>query len=86
MLTQKDNIVKIEGILSEVLLDKTSYKNKSGIDVPCIKGKIKVRVDQVINGENVTLEVPVSMFASEKKTDGTPNPGYQSVEKVMNVI
>ena len=82
MLKQSENRVKIEGILSEVDLGPKSFK-KNGIDVNAIGGIIKIRVNQVINGADTELEIPVHMFASEFTNAGGPNPAYESISRVM---
>ena len=83
MLREAENIVRIEGILSETDLKYGSFE-KNGNKVNSIGGVIKIQVNQEINGESVTLEVPVHMFASEYTNKGTKNPAYQSIERVMN--
>ena len=83
MLKQAENSVKIEGILSEIDL-KTGTSNKKGKTTEYIGGSIKVRVTQVLNGENVDLDIPVFMFSNKLKNDGNPNPAYVSIERVMN--
>lgn len=83
MLTTKENTVRIEGILSEIDLKYGSF-NKKGVSVRSVTGTIKIRVNQVINGENKVLEVPVSMFAGETTNAGTKNPAFESAERVMN--
>ena len=83
MLKQAENSVKIEGILSEIDL-KTGTSNKNGKTTEYIGGSIKVRVTQVLNGENVDLDIPVFMFSNKLKNDGNPNPAYASIERVMN--
>ena len=78
------NTVKIEGILSEIDLQKGSFK-KNGNTVNSIGGKISVRVNQTLpNGEVQELEIPVHMFASELTNKGTSNPAYESISRVMN--
>lgn len=81
MLKETENIVKIEGILSEIKLEYGSYV-KEGKTVENIGGSITVRVEQVINGEQVVNEIPVYMFANKKKNNGEPNPAYSSIEKI----
>lgn len=81
MLESKENRVKIEGVLSEIALDYTTFK-KNGSDVKAIGGVIKVRVTQPINGVDTELEVPVHMFASELTNKGTSNPAYESIERI----
>jgi hypothetical protein len=84
MLTQvKDgNVVKIEGILSEIDLKYGSI-TKNGVTSKTVGGSIKVRVNTTINGEEKELEIPVHMFASQYTNAGAPNPAYESIEKVM---
>ena len=83
MLKQAENSVKIEGILSEIDL-KTGTSTKNGKTIEYIGGSIKVRVTQVLNGENVDLDIPVFMYSNKLKNDGNPNPAYASIERVMN--
>ena len=85
MLAQiKDgNVVKIEGILSEVELDYKDF-TKNGATVKAVGGVIKVRVDTVVNGGEQTLEIPVHMFAAQLTNAGAPNPAYESIERIMN--
>lgn len=83
MLESKENSVKIEGILSEIDLKTGSY-TKDGKTVENIGGSIKVRVNQVINGEKTELDIPVFMFSNKLTNKGTPNPAYASIERVMN--
>ena len=83
MFRQAENKVKIEGILSEVDLKYGSFQ-RNGADVETIGGSIKVLVEQVINGEEVTLEIPVHMFSTKYTKAGKINPSYESIESVMN--
>ena len=82
MLRQAENKVRIEGILSEINLKYGSFV-KNGATVDNIGGNIKVKVHQTINGEDITLEIPVYMFATKFTNAGKPNPAYESIEKVM---
>ena len=82
--TIKDgNVVKIEGILSEIDLKKGSFK-KNGVDINSIGGVIKVRVNTKVNGNDTELEIPVHMFASQYTNAGGLNPAYESIERIMN--
>ena len=83
MLESKENSVKIEGILSEIDLEAGSYV-KDGKTVEKIGGSIKVRVNQMLNGVETELDIPVYMFANKLTNKGTPNPAYASIERVMN--
>lgn len=83
MLQQKDNTVKIEGVLSEIDIKTGSFK-KNGVDVNSIGGVIKVRVNQKINGVDTELEVPVHLFAAQYTNSGAPNPAYESIARIMN--
>lgn len=85
MIRQAENIVRIEGILSEVDLNYGSFTKKTtGEQVNSIGGSIKIQVNQNINGKETTLEVPVHMFASEYTNKGQKNPAYQNIEKIKN--
>ena len=77
-----ENQVKIEGILSEVGLETATF-NRKGQTTECIRGTIKIRVEQDINGTMTTMEVPVSAFASRYTYAGAENPAYNSLKDVM---
>ena len=77
-----ENQVKIEGILSEVGLETATF-NRKGQVTECIRGTIKIRVEQDINGTMTTMEVPVSAFASRYTNAGAENPAYNSLKDVM---
>lgn len=83
MLTQiKDgNVVKIEGILSEVDLEYKDF-TKNDSTTKAIGGVIKVRVDTSVNGSETTLEIPVHMFAAQLTNAGAPNPAYESIARI----
>ena len=83
MLESKENSVKIEGILSEIDLEAGSYV-KDGKTIEKIGGSIKVRVNQMLNGVETELDIPVYMFANKLTNKNTPNPAYASIERVMN--
>ena len=79
------NVVRIEGILSENNINYTSFTSKStGAPVEAISGTIKVLVQQEVNGKSIDNEVPVHMFAMKYTNDGRINPAYESIEKVKN--
>lgn len=77
-----ENQVKIEGILSEVGLETATF-NRKGQATECIRGTIKIRVEQDINGTMTTMEVPVSAFASRYTNANAENPAYNSLKDVM---
>lgn len=77
-----ENQVKIEGILSEVGLETATF-NRKGQTTECIRGTIKIRVEQDINGTMTIMEVPVSAFASRYTNAGAENPAYNSLKDVM---
>lgn len=82
MLRQAENKIRIEGILSEINLKYGSYV-RDGKTIDNIGGTIKVLVSQEVNGENVELIIPVSMFSPKYTNAGKINPSYESIEKVM---
>ena len=83
MLKQTQNTCRIEGILSEIDVNPTTFM-KNGQQVDAIGGKIIVKVNQKINGEEKELMIPVHMFASKYTTKGTPNPAFESISRVKN--
>lgn len=84
MLKETENVVKIEGILSEVNLEPKTFTNKNtNSQMNAIGGTITVRVNQQINGVDRELEIPVHMFAAEYTNAGAPNPAYDSMSKVI---
>ena len=80
MLKQAENIVKIEGILSEVNIREDVSK---ATQKPYIMGEIKVRVNQDINGETKDIEIPVNLFATKEKKAGGINPAYEAIKKIQ---
>lgn len=83
MIKQTQNNAVIEGILSEVGLEFFPTKN-NGEAFPHIRGSIKVKLDQVVNGETHTLEIPIQIFQAQNKKAGGENPAFASVKKVMD--
>lgn len=87
MLQVKENNVRIEGLLSEINLEKKTFKRKteSGmVEDEAITGSISVKVyQQLPNGEDKVLEIPIHVFNAKTKRDGNPNPAYSSMENVM---
>lgn len=82
--TIKDgNVVKIEGILSEIELETKTF-TKNNVETNAVGGVIKVRVNTPINGVDSELEIPVHMFAAQYTNAGTPNPAYDSIMRIMN--
>jgi hypothetical protein len=85
MLRQAENKVKIEGILSEINLNYGSFTSKTdGSTQESIGGTIKVLVEQEINKEMKTLEIPVYMFSTKLTKAGKPNPSYESINTIKN--
>lgn len=82
MLTQAENVVKIEGLLSEIDLNYSNY-TKDGKKIDSITGAIKIRVTQEINKKKCTCEIPVHIFANKYTLSGALNPAYESAEKIM---
>ncbi len=85
MLESKENVCRIEGILSEIDIKPNTYQ-KDGKQVNAIGGTINIRVEQKLSKDDekpTILEVPVHMFANELKNDGSPNPAYENISKIM---
>lgn len=80
--TIKDgNVVRIEGILSEIDLEYKEF-TKNGSPAKAIGGVIKIRVNTAINGAETELEIPVHMFAAQLTNSGAPNPAYESIARI----
>lgn len=83
MLRQAQNEVVIEGILSEVDIKEGSYV-KDGRTVETIGGTVKIRVDQVINGNPVTSEIPVSLFSQRYNKDNNESGIYKAIKAMKS--
>lgn len=83
MLRESENIVRIEGLLSEVALNYGVYTSAAGQLVDYIGGIIKIQVTQEVDNEKMVLEIPVHMFAPKLTNKGKENPAYKSIEKIM---
>lgn len=85
MVNEMENFVSIEGLLSEINLKETSY-NKNEVDVPCIKGDIKVRVVTELEkgAEPTTLEILVNYFSNKYTSSGNENPSYKNLMELIH--
>lgn len=81
-MRQSENIVWIEGILSEVNLKNGSYV-KEGKTVEYISGDITVLVEQEVNGIPEESFIPVSFFSNRYNKDGKVNPSYENLSQVL---
>lgn len=81
-MRQAENRVRIEGIVSEIDINETSF-TKNGQIKEAIGGKIVIRVKQKISDKERLLEIPVHCFATKTTNKGTPNPAYESISKVV---
>lgn len=84
MLRQAENNVKIEGILSEINLEESSYNDSNNVKHDIIKGSITVKVDKEILGKMQTLYIPVHVYADKHTRKGTVNPAYESAKRIMD--
>lgn len=73
--TATDNIVTITGTLNE--MDFRKGTTKTGSDY--IGGTMKIAVDQEISGKMTENIIPVDLFATRTKKDGTPNKLYDII-------
>ena len=74
MIEEMKNSVIVEGILSEVDLEKKTYE-KDGKMVDCIRGEIKVHVE--LDGKD--LEIPVRFFANKLTKTNNESPAYTNL-------
>lgn len=82
-MKQADNVVKIEGLLSENKLERISY-SRNGVNTEAIGGSVIIKSKTHDAQGNVQdIEVPVYAFANKFKADGTPNKIYLGLEKVI---
>jgi hypothetical protein len=82
-LKAAENICTIEGILSEVNLREDTSKNTGK---PYIMGEVKVKTKATILGVETELEVPVRVFANQTTNKGLPNPAYDSIKKIGEMV
>ena len=78
---QSTNKVTIVG----KLLDATFNSGKTKAGIPYERANITVRVAQHFGDHDEISEVPVSMFASQFTTKGTPNPAWQSIQDLRKM-
>ena len=69
------NNVYVSGVLNE--LDIVTGTSTDGKEF--VRGTAKIRVDQEINGKVVENIIPISMYSSKLKKDGTPNSNYNRI-------
>lgn len=81
MSKEMNNYVIVEGILSEIGLEKAKWQ-----DSDVIRGDLTVKVVAPIvkNGPDVEAYVPVRFFAKKLTNAGNENPAYTSLEKVLD--
>lgn len=79
MLRQAENLIEVEGILSEIDLKYGSYK-KDDKTVETVGGTIKVLVED----NDSAREITAHLFSGKYTTKGAINPAYTSIEEVMN--
>ena len=74
------NIVNITGTVSQIDTREGTMK-KTG--KPYRSCRVTVRVDQTYGGKAEISEVPVDLFAAKFKKDGSLNPGYDNLNKLV---
>jgi hypothetical protein len=79
------NSVVVEGVLSEIGLERSSYV-KDGVKYECIRGDVKVRVVTPIEqgGEPAELEVPIRFFTKKLTNAGNENPAYTNLAEIID--
>lgn len=78
---QGTNKITIVGKLLDVAF--ASGKTKTG--APYERANLTIRVAQTYGGNDEVSEIPVSMFASQFTSKGTPNPAYQSLQDLRKM-
>ena len=67
------------------LLDSTFRTGTTSDGRTYEMANITLRVTQTYGGKEETSEIPVSMFATQFTTKGTPNPAYASIQELKNL-
>lgn len=81
ILEQATNKVTIVG----KLLDTTFNHGVTKTGQPYERANLTVRVSQTYGGNEEVSEIPISMFASQFTSKGTPNPAFQSIEDLKEM-
>ena len=81
ILEQATNKVTIVG----KLLDATFNHGTTKTGQPYERANLTVRVSQSYGGNDEVSEIPVSMFASQFTSKGTPNPAFQSIQDLKEM-
>ena len=81
ILEQATNKVNIVG----KLLDTTFNHGVTKTGAPYERANLTIRVTQTYNGQEEVSEIPVSMFASQFTSKGTPNPAYKSIQDLKEM-
>lgn len=77
-MKQSTNNAYIDGVLNEIDL-RTGEKDGRKY----VAGKVTLLVEQVVGDRGEIEEIPVSVFAYDKTSKGTDNPGYKQLMGVM---
>lgn len=79
------NYAVVEGLLSEINLEKKVFVDGAGKSHNTVQGSITVRVTQEVErgGGEVPLEVPVRFFAKSLTNAGNENPSYTSIVAIL---
>ena len=67
------------------LLDASFASGKTKAGAPYERANLTVRVAQTYGGNDEVSEIPVSMFAAQFTSKGTPNPAYQSLQDLRKM-
>lgn len=80
IMTQAKNKVTIVG----KLLDVTFNTGKTKDGKPYERATATIRTTHEYNGQTETSEIPVNAFATQYTNRGTPNPAYESLQKLKD--
>lgn len=85
MIKEMTNSVVVEGILSEIGLERATF-TKDAVTHDCIRGDVKVKVITPIvsGGEEQELEIPVRCFVKRLTNSGNENPAYTSLANIID--
>lgn len=79
------NIAENKVMIVGKLLDASFASGKTKTGAPYERVRMMLRVSQTFGGREETSDIPVSMFASQFKKDGSTNPGFENIQNLKKM-
>lgn len=84
-MRQTNNSATITGLLSEMNLERASYKKKTtNQNVECIRGTVTVRANIEIDHKPVISEIPVSFFVNKYTKQNQLDGRYDALDRFID--